>query len=141
VFRLQKSSSATLLFKQVWKQNLIRHWMVSKVQNSKWLSSGCFQPVLCRFPCFILCMIVDICATYTDVMWYLFDCFNSCFNSTQNRNNCNERFVLRVFFICFLKLVFIWVFFVCIASHFNIINIVSYIEIISVFKLQSICSD
>ena len=64
MFRLQKISSATLLFKQAWKQNLIRHWMVSKVQNSKWLSSGCFQSVLCRFPCSILCLIFSICAAY-----------------------------------------------------------------------------
>jgi len=57
---------------------------------------------------------------------------------TQNRNNCNDSFVLRVFFMCYLKLVFIvcvfFVFFVCIFAYFNIINIVSYIEIINVFN-------
>ena len=54
---------------------------------------------------------------------------------TQNRNNCNDSFVLRVFFMCYLKLVFIvCVFFVCIFAYFNIINIVSYIEIINVFN-------
>ena len=59
---------------------------------------------------------------------------------TQNRNNCNDSFVLRgVFYMCYLKLVFILffcvcVFFVCIFSYFNIINIVSYIEIINVFN-------
>jgi hypothetical protein len=51
-FVYEKSSSATLLFKQVWKQNLIRHWMASKVQNSKLLSSGCFQAVFMQISMF-----------------------------------------------------------------------------------------
>ena len=59
---------------------------------------------------------------------------------TQNRNNCNDSFVLRgVFYMCYLKLVFVLffcvcAFSVCIFSYFNIINIVSYIEIINVFN-------
>ena len=52
----KKNSSATILLKQVWKQNLIRYLMALKVQNSKLVSSGCFKAVLCRFPCSILFM-------------------------------------------------------------------------------------
>jgi hypothetical protein len=118
-FCLQKSSSATLLFKQVWKQNLIRRWMASKVQNSKWLSSGCFQSVLCRFPCSILCMIFDICAAYKDFLYNTFVPVLIVVFRTKIRNNCNDNFVLRVFWICYLKLVFIFFLCVCFLYAFS----------------------
>jgi hypothetical protein len=111
--------------------------MVSKAQNSKWLSSGCFQSVLCRFHVlfyvWFLIFVQPIKMCYNIYFPVLIVVFR-----TKNRNNCNASFVLRVFLIFYLKLVFLWffvcMFCVCIFSLFNIINIVSYIEIISVFN-------
>jgi hypothetical protein len=83
-------------------------------------------------------MIFDICAAYTDLLYSTYVPVLVVVFRTKIRNNCSDSFVLRVFLICYLKLVFIFiflcVFFVCIFSLFNIINIVSYIEIISVFN-------
>jgi hypothetical protein len=101
MFRTQKSSSATLLFKQVWNQNLIRHWMASNCPKFKmveqWMPSSSFYVdfhVLFYVWFSIFVQPIKIC----------YDAHFPVLFRKKHRNKSNIIFVLCVFFICYLKL-------------------------------------
>jgi hypothetical protein len=90
------SSSTTLLFKQVLKQNLI----AMKIQNG-WAVDA-FRQFLCRFPCSILWLILNICVAYEYLLLYSYSSIPDKKIETKAtycnlKNNCNDSFVLHVF--------------------------------------------
>ncbi len=63
-------------------------------------------------------MIFDICVVYKDLLYNTYLPVLIVAFRTKIRNNCNDSFVLRVFLICYLKLVFIFVCVCVFCMHF-----------------------